>query len=132
MNTHRLTFGLATVAITTTLSLLPFAGCSNSSNPSPITTLDSSADSPTADSGGSSKDTGLSDSLVGVDSAPEGGREASADAVSFDTGGCVSDSSACNTCYDDAQAAANPYNACSAYTRNCVPVALTVPTHPTL
>jgi len=50
-----------------------------------------------------------------------------------DTGSCKSDSSTCNTCYTDAQAASDPLNACSAYTKNCVTFDPTrVPTHPTL
>jgi len=52
--------------------------------------------------------------------------------VSLDTGHCTPDSSACNSCYTDAQSLANPYNVCSPYTKNCVKFTGTVPSHPTL
>jgi hypothetical protein len=140
MKTYKLSFGIATLAfLATTTSVFAFAGCGgdDSSNPTP-TQQDSGADSATKDSGkdGGKKDTGpqgddsSTDSPTGDDGADvttgdDGGEDAgdgSEDAVSLDTGpNCVSDSSTCNSCYDDAQAAENPFNACSQYTKDCVP-----------
>jgi hypothetical protein len=55
------------------------------------------------------------------------------DAPSLDTGSCKSDAGTCNSCYSSAQAAADPYNACSQYTANCIKFDSTrVPSHPTL
>jgi hypothetical protein len=127
MNTHKLTFGIATLALlATTASLFVFTGCSG--------------DDSTADSGPTNRDSGVSDSTTGTtDSGKEkkdgtspnsdapvetdagaDASDASEDVVSLDTGMCESDSSTCNTCYTDAQAAANPYNACSPFTANCL------------
>jgi hypothetical protein len=124
MNTHRLTLGIATVALfATTASLLFFVGCSNSSTAADggvPTNRDSGADSTTGDSG---KDGGSN----GSDSASDASEK---DAVSLETPDCASEATTCNTCYSDAQATADPYNACSPYTAGCVPFTLTVPTHP--
>jgi hypothetical protein len=127
MNTNRLTLGIATFAlVTTTASLLLFVGCSNSSTTADggaPTNRDSGADSTTT--GDSGKDGGSN----GSDSASDASEK---DAVSLETPDCASEASTCNTCYSDAQAVADPYNACSPYTAGCVPFTLTVPTHPQL
>ena len=62
---------------------------------------------------------------------PEGG---GSDAPELDTGSCVSDSSACNSCYTATQAAQDPLNACGPQgeTVNCIPFTTTVPSHPVL
>jgi hypothetical protein len=139
MNT--LTFRLGALAfVVTTASVLFFAGCSgDDSTQTTPTPRDSGTDSTTKEDGGKShKDGGSNgkDSATGDDSSEEAGDDASdaneEDAVSLETPDCGSDSSSCNSCYDDAQAAENPYNACSAYTKNCVPFTLTVPTHPAI
>jgi hypothetical protein len=130
MNTHKLTVGVATLAlVATSTSLLLFAGCSTSSNPAPSSTIDSSTDSPTPDTSTAGNDTGVAiDSPVAVDSGTDAVADtAVVDVVSLDTGSCVSAMSTCNTCYTDAQAAANPYNACSPFTTNCVPFTTPIP-----
>jgi hypothetical protein len=129
MNTHRLTLAIAILALASaTGSILLAVGCSSSSTPEPApTSKDSGSDSAIADSA-SRKDTGVeSDAHIRSDAS-----DASEDAVSLDTGACVPESSTCNSCYTDAQAAADPYNTCSPYTASCVPFTLPVPTHPTL
>jgi hypothetical protein len=108
--------------VATTASVLAFAGCGGVDNANPMPTVkDSGTDSTTnhGDSGGQ-KESGSTDT-GGIDTSLP------------DTGGCKSDSGACNSCYTDAQAAADPYNACSSYTKNCISFDPTrVPTHPTL
>jgi len=94
---------------------------SNGGNPTP-TNYDSGTapDTTTSSSGGDSSST--TDT-----SAP------TPDSPSLDTGGCTSDASTCNSCYTAAQAAADPYNACSPYTAACIPFDPTrVPSHPSL
>jgi hypothetical protein len=112
---------LGLVAITT--SLLGFAGCGGVDNANPMPTVgDSGQDSTTnhGDSGGQ-KESGSTDAGGTTDTSLP------------DTGGCKSDSGACNSCYTDAQAAADPYNGCSSYTKNCVIFDPNrVPTHPSL
>jgi hypothetical protein len=136
MTTHKLTLGIATLAIAaTTTSILLSVGCSNSSSGEPAPTRDSGSDSTTGDSGNSGSDSGVgTDSHVSADAATDApaATDGATDAVSLDTGSCTSEASTRNTCYTDAQAAANPYNACSPYTVNCVPFTTAVPMHPTL
>jgi hypothetical protein len=114
-------------------SLVLAASCGGNDNGNPAPT--------TRDASSSGKDGGASDARVGHDAGSDvtvashdagAGDTSTAPDVSLDTGSCVTDSSACNSCYSDAQAAANRYNACSAYTKNCVPFTTTVPAHPTL
>ena len=128
MNTHKLTFGVATLAlVATTLSLFVSTGCSgdDSTADSGPTNRDSggSSDSTTGttDSGKEKKDgtSPNSDAPVETDAGGDAS-DAPEDVVSLDTGACVSESGSCNTCYDDAQAAANPYNAGSPFTANCI------------
>jgi hypothetical protein len=127
MSSRRFTLKLAAGALATATaltSLALFAGCGggddNNGNPAPTkhdSGTDSSMNHPdtsTNHEGGGGNETG----------APETGLP--------DTGSCVSDSSACNSCYTDAQAATDPLNSCSSFTKNCVPFTTTVPTHPTL
>jgi hypothetical protein len=126
MNTHKITFGIATLALlAATASVFAFAGCSGDDNSTP--TRDSGSDATSDDGGGKpQKDGGKGDkdSMSGDDASEEAGDDAS-DAndegdVSLETPDCGSDSSSCNSCYDDAQAALNPFNACSPFTKNCV------------
>jgi hypothetical protein len=147
MNTHKITVGIATLAcFATTFSLVVFAGCSSSSSPAP-SGRDASAneDSSTKedsgkggkDGGKGGKDGGKGDKDVeNGDDAGDGGdaedAEDAADASEDTTTTCASDASTCNSCYDDAQAAKDPYNTCSPYTKFCVPFTTTVPKHPTL
>ncbi len=124
MNTHKVTFGIATFAlVATAASLLVFTGCGGGDN--------------TADSGPSNRDSGGVDSTTEVDSGKKPGKEAgssndggktkdasadsSKDAVSLNVGDCAPETTTCNSCYSDAQAAADPYNTCSPYTVNRVP-----------
>jgi hypothetical protein len=138
MNTRKLTFRLGALAfVVTTASVLFFAGCSgDDTNQVTPTQRDSGTDSTTeADSGKEHKDGGGSekDATNGADShTDKDASDASKDAVSLETGTCKPEASTCNSCYDDAQAAQDPYNTCSAFTKDCVPFTLTVPTHPTL
>jgi hypothetical protein len=126
MNTHKLTFAVPTLALLATMfSLFVFTGCSgdDSAVDSGPTARDSGIDSSTTattDSGKEQKDgtTPGSDARTENDAGDAG--DALEDVVSLDTGACVSESGSCNTCYDDAQAAANPYNACSPFTATCI------------
>jgi hypothetical protein len=128
MKTHKITFGIAALALlAATASIFAFAGCSGDDTTTTGPTRDASSDSTTKEDGGKSHKDGSSDkdSTSGDDASDETGDDAG-DAndegdVSLSTPDCGSDSSACNSCYDDAQAAANPFNACSPYTKNCVP-----------
>jgi hypothetical protein len=123
MNTRKITLGLVALLLATSSgSLVFFSGCSSSDdngNPMP-TKRDSGTDTTQSDTGTGS----------------ESGSDAKGDTVSEtslpDVGSCKSDSSSCNTCYDDAEAKKDPLNACSPYTANCVPVSLTVPSHPAI
>jgi hypothetical protein len=99
------------------------SGDDNSGNPTP-----------TVDSGsGSDVTTTGNDSSTGTDSSSGSDTSTASDAPSLDTGACKSDAGTCNSCYTAAQAAADPFNACSPYTTNCIKFDATrVPTHPTL
>jgi hypothetical protein len=125
MNARKLSLRLAAFAlVATTVSLSFFAGCGGgggSPNPTP-TKRDSGPDSTNHPDTGGNTESGGGDS----------GKDAGADVGLPDTGSCVSEASTCNTCYTDAQAATDPYNACSPYTANCHQFTTTVPTHPTL
>jgi hypothetical protein len=121
MNAKKLTLRLAAVAlIATGASTALFVGCgsNNSGNPAP-TQRDSSTSDATHETG-----------------VPDGGKDVTSETANEtsipDTGNCETSSSSCNTCYTDAQAASDPLNACSQYTKNCVHVSLTVPTHPAI
>jgi hypothetical protein len=143
MNAHKLRLGLATALLATAaISASVFVACSSSNGTNPAPTVrdagpdsTSKTDAPTSHAdgntgkdtgppgtdGGQTKDSGHSkDTGGGVDSGPP------------DTGACKSDSGTCNSCYTAAQAASNPYTACSPYTKNCVPFTTTVPSHPQL
>jgi hypothetical protein len=125
MNARKLSLRLAALAlVATTMSLSFFEGCGGGSNSNPTPTKrDSGPDSTNPPDTGGKTDTG-----GGGDS----GNDAGADVGLPDTGSCKSEASTCNTCYTDAQAATDPYNACSPYTANCHQFTTTVPTHPTL
>jgi hypothetical protein len=123
MNAKKLTLTVATLAlVATATSLGLFAGCGSTSNSEPTPTIHDSgpgSDGTTPFPEAGSKDGGPTESGPAETSIP-------------DTGACESGSTSCNTCYTDAQAAKDPLNACSTYTKDCVPVALTVPSHPTI
>jgi hypothetical protein len=120
MNARSLAKTLTLPALAAILSTVLISwGCGGGDNSNPAPTVRDSG----TDSTMSQPETGGHDS-----GAIDAGHETSLP----DTGSCMSDSSSCNTCYTDAQAAADPLNACSTYTKNCVPVTLTVPSHPTL
>jgi hypothetical protein len=123
MNAHKLTLKLTGLAIAaTTASVLAFFGCGGTNNGNPMPTQrDSGTDSTTSHAdGGGHMDGG-------------GGDTGGMDTSLPDTGSCKSDSSACNSCYTDAQASTDPLNACSEYAKNCVSFDKTrVPSHPTL
>jgi hypothetical protein len=121
MKARNVTLVLAGPALALALSLTPFLGCGGGGGGNPTPTVRDSG----TDSTASHPDTGS-----GSDAS--GNNDAAHETSIPDTGSCVSESSACNTCYTDAQAATDPYNACSQYTKNCVPVTLTVPSHPPL
>jgi hypothetical protein len=131
MNTHRLTLGITILAFfATSASVFAFTGCSgDDTNSAPSTERDSGKDSTTPDSGKIDKDGGKDKDSTAESDAEDGGdaedaetadAEDASEDVSLDTGKCTSDASTCNSCYDDAQAAADPYNACSPFTKNCV------------
>jgi hypothetical protein len=136
MKPRKLALRLTALALVTVVSYaLSLIGCGNS-NPSPggpdasHAPDGSGSDSKTDTSkhpDSNAPDTNSSDHVI-VDS----GTDTNLPDVNLDTGKCTSDSSACNSCYTDAQAAADPFNACSSYTKNCVPFTTKVPTHPTL
>jgi hypothetical protein len=136
MKPRNLALRITAIALVTALPYaLSLVGCGNS-NPTPP---GPDASHPPDGSGHDSKadtskqqdskatDTNVPDNVI-VDS----GTDANLPDVNLDSGSCKSDSSACNSCYTDAQAAADPFNACSAYTKNCVPFTTTVPTVPPL
>ena len=118
MNATKLTLAAIGIALVTTAATLSlFSGCSSSGNSEPAPTI---------------RDSGPESSTHSDSGHDATGDTAPTETSIPDTGSCSSDSSACNTCYTDAQTAQDPLNACSAYTKNCVPVSLTVPSHPTI
>jgi hypothetical protein len=124
MNARKLTLGLAVLAVSAaTVTVASFVGCGGTANVGPDASTHDSAsgmDGTTKDGGGPGKEGGGQDTGIPDTGLP-------------DTGSCVSDSGSCNTCYTDAQAAADPLNGCSTYTKNCVSFAASrVPSHPTL
>jgi hypothetical protein len=126
MNARKMTLRLTALALLATTSYgFSIAGCGGTNPSNPM---------PTQHEGGTDGTMSHPDGAGGH--SPDGGGPAD-DGVDSpgipDTGGCKSDSSTCNTCYTDAQAASDPLNACSAYTKNCVTFdPMRVPTHPTL
>lgn len=148
MNTNKLTLRFGALAfVLTTASVFSFAGCggddTTDAGPTPH---DSGTDSTKGkedsgkEAGKEGKEAGKGgdkDVEVGDDAGDDGGDAQGTDAEGTDapedtTISCTSDASTCNSCYDDAQAAKDPYNACSPYTKYCVPFTTTVPTHPKL
>ena len=136
MKPRKVALRLTAVVLVTALPYaLSLVGCGNS-NPTPPgpdashppdgSHSDSKADTANPLDGKTS-DTNPPDTVI-VDS----GTDANVPDVDLDTGKCTPDSSACNSCYTDAQAAADPFNACSPYTSKCVPFTTTVPTVPPL
>jgi hypothetical protein len=103
MKTSKLTIALASFALAISSSSA-FIACSSddSSQPGPSGHDASTSDSQTTDSNNT-------DSNMNPDTAD------------LDTGSCMSDAATCNSCYTAQQAAADPYNACSSATANCVP-----------
>ncbi len=141
MNTRKVKLRLGAVVLAaTTVSVLSFAGCSgdDATDMTPTNLLDSGPDVAKVDSGKPPvKDGGGgSDSRAGKDAGDATNEvdaaDAAKDATPLDTGTCKSEASTCNSCYSDAQAAQDPYNACSSYTKNCVKFTTAVPAHPTL
>ena len=135
MKTRKLALRLTALALVATVPyVLSLVGCGNSSpippGPDASHPPDGSGSDSKADTAkppdGKTSDTNQPDVIV------DSGTDTNLPDVNLDTGKCTPDSSACNSCYTDAQAAADPFNACSAYTKNCVPFTTTVPTHPTL
>jgi len=116
MKTQNLAFPVAAGSLLA-LAIGSFAGaCSsnaNGGNPAP-STEDSGNDVTSSSSSGSGSSSG-----TGSDGSSGSSSGGVADATSLDTGSCVSDASTCNSCYTAAQAAADPYNACSPYTTYC-------------
>jgi hypothetical protein len=116
-------------------SAVLFVACGNSDNPSPNptpTVHDAGLDSSKKRDGSIS--TGP-DAPASRDGGHDGTTPGQPDViplpdVSLDVGPCVSDSGSCNSCYTDAQATVNRYNACSPYTTSCVKFTTTVPTVP--
>lgn len=125
MKTTKTSFRLAAItlfAATASIVAIACSGDDNNSNPAP-----------TGD-GGMGTDSTMSgdDSSMASDSTSTDST-APTDSPSLDTGSCKSDGGTCNSCYTAAQAAADPYNACNAYTSKCIPFDPSrVPTHPTL
>jgi hypothetical protein len=126
MKTYKLALRFASLAAIAAVASSVAVACSgddNNSNPQP--TLDSGMGSDVTMMG--------DDSSMGTDSSMTSDTSAPIDAPSLDTGSCKSDAGTCNSCYTAAQAAADPYNACSQYTVNCIKFDATrVPSHPTL
>lgn len=130
MNTHKITFGLATLAFfATASSVFLFAGCGGDDTSTPTQhdagPGEDSSSTKQHDSGGKpQKDGGKEkDSETTGDAGEEAGQEneageggETADAPT-DTGpACESDATTCNSC-----TTTDPYNACSTYTKYCVP-----------
>jgi hypothetical protein len=137
MNARNWQLGFVVLALTSCAGIaLSIGGCGGGgANPTPDAShpLDGSKpDSPATDSPSSdhaSPDGGNPDGKPPTDSGPD----VNIPDVSLDTGSCSSDSAACNSCYTDAQAKADPLNACSSlYTKNCLQFTGTVPTHGSL
>ncbi len=127
MTTQKLTLRIATLAlVAATASVALFAGCSGDDSNTGPSQVDSGSDVSEKMDAKPGKDTGA-DSKMEKDATPP-----QKDGASLETGTCKSDSSTCNSCYDDAQAAQDPYNSCSPFTKNCVKFTTAVPTHPTL
>jgi hypothetical protein len=130
MNTHKITFGIATLAFfATTSSVFLSSGCSSSTSPSPTLQRDASegddssstkhdsGGKPEKDGGKGKKDAETSDAgeEAGENEAGEEGGETTDAPV--DTGPtCESDATTCNSC-----TATDLYNVCSTYTKYCVP-----------
>ena len=113
--------GIAVAAAVAASVAVACSGDDNGSNPQPTTDSGAVVDGTTPGE----------DSSTGSDSSSSD--TGSLDAPSLDTGSCKSDAGTCNSCFTAAQAAADPYNACSPYTANCIAFAATrVPKHPTL
>jgi hypothetical protein len=128
MNTHKIAFGIATLAFfATTSSVFLSAGCSSSSSPPPTqrdasteedssTTKHDSGKPPEKDAGHGKKD------AEPTEAGEEGGEEDAGDGGETmdgpaDTGpACESDATTCNSC-----SATDLYNACSTFTKYCVP-----------
>jgi hypothetical protein len=135
MKPRKIALRLSALALVTTVPYaVSLVGCGNSnptpgnpdaSHPPDAHGSDSKADT-AKQSDGKTSDTNQPDSIV------DSGTDTNLPDVNLDTGKCTPDSSACNSCYTDAQAAADPFNACSAYTKNCVPFTTTVPKVPPL
>ena len=135
MKPRKLALRLTALAL---LATVPYAlsllGCGNS-NPTPGNPDASHA--PDTSGTDSKTDTMKQPDTKASDTNPpdgivDSGTDTNLPEVNLDTGKCTPDSSACNSCYTDAQAAADPFNACSSYTKNCVPFTTAVPSHPTL
>jgi hypothetical protein len=129
MNSTKKSFRLAAISLIAAVVAGGAAACSgddNNGNPAPSNDGGNNSDV-TMSGDDSSTSTGDSSTSTGDSSMPP------SDAPSLDTGSCKSTMPTCNTCYTAAQAGADPYNACTAYTSKCVPFDPTrVPTHPTL
>jgi hypothetical protein len=126
MNTRKITLRLTALALLATTSYgFSIAGCGGTNPSNPM---------PTQHEGGTDGTMSHPDGAGGHH--PEGGGpgDTGVDSPGLpDTGSCKSDASTCNSCYTAAQAAADPLNACSEFTKNCVTFDPTrVPTHPTL
>ena len=130
MNTHKIGVALLglTLALSTTLSLSS-SGCSSTPNNQPDAShFPDGASGSGGTAGSGTKGRGGSSGSGGA----SGSGGTAGDSGLPDTGTCKSDSSSCNSCYTDAQAGADPYNACSPYTKNCLKFSGSVPSHPTL
>lgn len=125
MKTYKLALRFLSIAAIAAVASSVAVACSgddNNGNPSP-----------TADSGSGNDGTMTEDSSNGTDSSNGSDTSTASDGPSLDTGSCKSDAGTCNSCYSATQAAADPYNACSQYTANCIKFDSTrVPSHPTL
>jgi hypothetical protein len=138
----RASYSKAAVSLFTPVLALALAGCGNSTGGNPTPTIRDSGTDTSKVSDASRSDASRSDARPGSGSGSGDATTPPTDApiadviqipdVSLDTGTCVPTSTTCNSCYTDAQAATNPYNACSPYTKNCVPFTTAVPTHPQL
>lgn len=116
MKTPKILLHLAGGALVAMAASSLASACSsdNASNPSPTSEDGGNDVTSSSSSGGSGGSSGSS----------SGGSGSSSGALTdgpppIDTGSCQSDSSVCNSCYTDAQAAQDPYNACSIYAVNC-------------
>jgi hypothetical protein len=118
MKTPKILIHLAGGALVAMAASSLSSACSSNSAGNPAPTPEDGgndvASSSSSGSGGSSGSSGGGGSSSGSSS---GGLTDGPTPI--DTGNCQSDSSVCNSCYSDAQAAQDPYNACSAYAVNC-------------